>query len=207
MRTTPPISLLAGLILAWAAGAGCSSDSSGTDGGARGGSGGVEAGSGGTTVPDGGGGPGSGGGPVGSGGANDASAQDEGGMGSGGADAGSSAGDAGPEVAEGGAEASSSLADAGPVVAAGDGGMLSACPANPMRTDPPLTPAAFCAALLTPCKPHTQPPYKANCEAAYMNAKSQSCQSYNLCFGVVGMKMLIPYCSRAQGLGPVGNCS
>jgi hypothetical protein len=128
-------------------------------------------------------------------------------MGSGGADASSSAGDTGPEVAAGGDEASSSVGDAAPEVAAGEGGMLSACPANPMRTDPPLTPAAFCAALLTPCMPHTQPAYKANCEAAYMNAKSQSCQTYNLCFGVVGMKMLIPYCSRAQGLGPAGNCS
>jgi hypothetical protein len=127
-------------------------------------------------------------------------------MGSG-ADASSSVGDVGAEVAAGDADASSSVGDAGPEVAAGDGGMLSACPANPMRTDPPLTPAAFCAALLTPCMPHTQPAYKANCEAAYMNAKSQSCQTYNLCFGVVGMKMLIPYCSRAQGLGPAGNCS
>ena len=110
-------------------------------------------------------------------------------------------------MGSGGADASVATGDAPLDTPAGDGGMLSACPANPSRTDPPLTPAAFCAALLTPCKPHTQPPYHANCEAAYMNAKNQSCQSYNLCFGVIGMKMLIPYCSRAQGLGPVGNCS
>jgi len=225
MRTTPPISMLAGLFVILAAGAGCSNDGSdnpGGSGGARSGSGGVQAASGGMSTmtgsggaPGSGGGPGgsgggpggSGGGPGGSGGANDASAQDAGGMGSSGADASSSVGDAGREVAEGGADASSSVGDAGPEAAAGDGGMSSACPANPMRTDPPLTPAAFCAALLTPCQPHTQPAYKANCEAAYMNAKSQSCQTYNLCFGVVGMKMLIPYCSRAQGLGPAGNCS
>jgi hypothetical protein len=203
MRTNPPISLLAGLIVVVSAGGGCSnsSDNAGGSGGARGGSGGIEAGSGGmSTVPDSGGG-------LGSGGANDASAEDSGGMGSGGADASSFVGDASPEVAAGGEDASSPVSDSGPDVATGDGGMSSACPANPMRTDPPLTPAAFCAALLTPCKPHTQPPYQANCEAAYMNAKSQSCQTYNLCFGVVGMKMLIPYCSRAQGLGPAGNCS
>jgi len=202
MRTNPSISLLAGLIVAVSAGAGCSnsSDNAAGSGGARGGSGGNEAGSGGmSTVPDSGGG-------LGSGGANDASAEDSGEMGSGGADA-TSSDDAGPDVAAGGVDANPSAGDAGPDVATGDGGMSSACPANPMRTDPPLTPAAFCAALLTPCKPHTQPPYKANCEAAYMNAKSQSCQTYNLCFGVVGMKMLIPYCSRAQGLGPAGNCS
>lgn len=201
MHKNPPISFLIILVVLGVpltASTGCNGggpEGAGGSGGAVGGSAGATAGSGGSTLGGSGGGlgsgggPGSGGSPGGSGGANDASAADAGGIGSGGADGSAAGGDAGTDAA------------------AGDGGMLSACPANPMRTDPPLTPAAFCQALLTPCKPHTQPPYKADCEAAYMKAKSQSCQSYNLCFGVVGMKMLIPYCSRAQGLGPVGNCS
>ena len=188
------ISFIVGVAAAFIVGAGCTgggSDRAAGSGGTSGGTGGSQAGSGGGSNPVGSdAGPGSGGANGGSGGAGDGSTAEVGGMGSGGADASMTGGDASTEAA-----------------AAGDGGMSTACPANPSRTDPPLTPAAFCEALLTPCKPHTQPAYKADCEAAYMKAKSQSCQTYNLCFGVVGMKMLIPYCSRAQGLGPVGNCS
>jgi len=193
MHRKPLFSFVLGLVVALTAAVGCNSGGSGGAGGAGGATGGADgspADSGGGSNPTGsGGGLGSGGSAGGSGGANDASAGATGGTGSGGADAGATDGNAPSDVAS------------------SDGGLLSACPANPSRTDPPLTPAAFCQLLLTPCKPHTQPPYHANCEAAYMNAKSQSCQSYNLCYGVVGMKMLIPYCSRAQGLGPAGNCS
>ena len=212
MHKNPPISSLIGLVVALTA-AGC--NSAGVDDGASAmaGATGSQAGSGGGSSVAGSGGRAGSGGSAGSGGA-----AGSGGLAGSGGGSGSGGGGAvdaakardGSTIADGRGMVSSSpdgrsaSRDVGSV---GDGGMLSACPANPTRNDPPLTPEAFCNTLFPPCMPHRQAPYRINCLDAYRNAQNKACQSYNLCFGVIGMKTLIPYCSRAQGLGPQGNCS